>query len=490
MRVYSEVFDTGFKVRPGSAVARKHILFYNLFISFVLVVACIIFSESKAQDMDFPLRPADTSSPRTTLANLLDNITEGYRIVEEAIAEHEANPGLFKSDSVLEKEARAMSYLQRAVGSLDLSQIPRATREFVSIETALQIKEVLDRLHLPPMNAIPDADTATSQGLTRWRVPQTSIDIVLIDDGPRQGEFLFSSETVAQSGAMYRTIADLPYVTTDTKGAYELFVSTPGRLLSPKWLTWVEDLPDWMHHFYYGKAIWQWIALVLTLLAAFLVPVLVSRWLRNYAIPENDFLRVLRRLAVPGSALAGLWFAEYILIWYINFSGQSLVFVLTSLLIPISLLGAYLGYLLVLLATEAIITSPRIDTESLDANLLRMIASLLGGGIAVGIIFYGANNLGVPVVPLIASLGVGGLAVALAARPTIENLIGGIILYVDRPVSVGDFCSFGERMGTVVMIGMRSTQLRALDRTIITVPGKSHPHCFFVDFGMGQAHLA
>ena len=79
-------------------------------------------------------------------------------------------------------------------------------------------------------------------------------------------------------------------------------------------------------------------------------------------------------------------------------------------------------------------------------------------------------ELGVPIVPLVASLGVGGIAVAVAARPTLENLIGGIILYTDRPERVGDFCSFGDNMGTVEQIGVRSTQIRALDRTVVTVP--------------------
>jgi len=62
------------------------------------------------------------------------------------------------------------------------------------------------------------------------------------------------------------------------------------------------------------------------------------------------------------------------------------------------------------------------------------------------------------------------LAVALAIRPTLENLIGGIVLYLDQPVRVGDFCSFGDKTGTVEAIGVRSTKLRALDRTLITVP--------------------
>jgi MscS family membrane protein len=71
---------------------------------------------------------------------------------------------------------------------------------------------------------------------------------------------------------------------------------------------------------------------------------------------------------------------------------------------------------------------------------------------------------------LLTGLGVGGLAVALAIRPTLENLIGGLILFMDRPVRVGDFCTFGAYTGTVENIGARSTQVRALDRTVISVP--------------------
>ena len=55
-------------------------------------------------------------------------------------------------------------------------------------------------------------------------------------------------------------------------------------------------------------------------------------------------------------------------------------------------------------------------------------------------------------------------------RPTLENLIGGILLYLDQPVRVGDFCTFGDKTGTVEKIGVRSTKVRATDRTLITVP--------------------
>ena len=71
---------------------------------------------------------------------------------------------------------------------------------------------------------------------------------------------------------------------------------------------------------------------------------------------------------------------------------------------------------------------------------------------------------------ILAGLGVGGLAVALAAQKTIENLFGGISVVSDRPVLVGEVCQFGGQIGTVEDIGLRSTRIRTADRTLVTVP--------------------
>ncbi len=71
---------------------------------------------------------------------------------------------------------------------------------------------------------------------------------------------------------------------------------------------------------------------------------------------------------------------------------------------------------------------------------------------------------------ILAGVGVGGLAVALAAQKTIENLFGGISIITDRPVLVGDVCQFGTQVGTVEDIGLRSTRIRTPDRTVVTIP--------------------
>lgn len=79
-------------------------------------------------------------------------------------------------------------------------------------------------------------------------------------------------------------------------------------------------------------------------------------------------------------------------------------------------------------------------------------------------------ELGYPVASLIAGLGIGGLALALAAQKTVENLFGAFSLGVDQPFAVGDFVKVEDFVGTVEKIGLRSTRIRTLDRTLITLP--------------------
>jgi MscS family membrane protein len=90
--------------------------------------------------------------------------------------------------------------------------------------------------------------------------------------------------------------------------------------------------------------------------------------------------------------------------------------------------------------------------------------------LAVGVVALLAE-LGYPVASLLAGLGIGGLAVALAAQKTLENLFGALALGADQPFREGDFVSAeGLLVGTVESIGLRSTRIRTLDRTLISIP--------------------
>jgi MscS family membrane protein len=89
--------------------------------------------------------------------------------------------------------------------------------------------------------------------------------------------------------------------------------------------------------------------------------------------------------------------------------------------------------------------------------------------VALGLISV-LNELGFQVASLLAGLGIGGIALALAAQKTVENLFGSIAIGVDQPFRVGDFVKVEDFVGTVETIGMRSTRFRTLDRTLVTIP--------------------
>jgi MscS family membrane protein len=103
-------------------------------------------------------------------------------------------------------------------------------------------------------------------------------------------------------------------------------------------------------------------------------------------------------------------------------------------------------------------------------TLISLFAGLMRIAVAVGAILLLADIMNLPYQGVLAGLGIGGLAVALAAQSTLQNFIAGITLYIDRPISVGDFCRFGDKLGTVEYIGFRSTRVRTLDRTMIIIP--------------------
>ncbi|MFD1961293.1 mechanosensitive ion channel family protein [Novosphingobium panipatense] len=85
---------------------------------------------------------------------------------------------------------------------------------------------------------------------------------------------------------------------------------------------------------------------------------------------------------------------------------------------------------------------------------------------AIGIL----DTFGIDVTTGIAALGIGGIALALGAQKTVENLVGSVTVIADRPAQVGDFVRVGDVVGTVEDVGIRSTRIRTNDRTIVTIP--------------------
>jgi MscS family membrane protein len=98
--------------------------------------------------------------------------------------------------------------------------------------------------------------------------------------------------------------------------------------------------------------------------------------------------------------------------------------------------------------------------------------SLFVLSVVVGLIII-ADSLGAKIGALLTSLGIGGLAFALAAQDTIANLFGSLVVVMDQPFKVGDLVKVGANTGTVEDIGLRSTKIRLLDRSLVAIPNKS-----------------
>lgn len=110
-------------------------------------------------------------------------------------------------------------------------------------------------------------------------------------------------------------------------------------------------------------------------------------------------------------------------------------------------------------------------TEStLDDHLLPFIRKGLRTFVVIMMLLMTAQTLGYPISGMLASLGIGGLAVALAAKDSLSNIFGSLMIILDRPFQIGDWIKAGEMEGTVEEIGFRSTRIRTFAKTLITVP--------------------
>lgn len=97
----------------------------------------------------------------------------------------------------------------------------------------------------------------------------------------------------------------------------------------------------------------------------------------------------------------------------------------------------------------------------------RRVVDVIVALIGLMIVLY---HFGVNPAAVLGGLGVGGIAVALAAQKTLENMIGGVSLIMDEALRVGDFFKVGDTIGTIEAVGLRSTRVRTLDRSVVNIP--------------------
>jgi MscS family membrane protein len=407
-----------------------------------------------------PLEPMDTSSPRATLTGFLAQLDEIWASLQ---ASDWDSPRRELSKQIFAGAARALR-------TLDLSEVAPSARTEVGYDAGTFLYETLSRIELPPVGQMPDAGHyAGQEGPVAWTIPHTEITIARIDDGPRKGEFLFSSATVQRAQEFFQKTQLLPYRRdVPMENTHQI------RQLMPGWwlpMSSIDSLPAWTKLVVLNQALWKWLAFFVLLLVTIALVVAAYRLTRR-GEGETPVADYVRRLVLPVFIILLTPVLTYLITEQINIIGtvaEVMLLIFRGIEYLLTTWVAWLGFLLL---AELIILSPRIEDASLHAQLLRLSARIAGIVLGLVVLFYGANQIGLPVVGVLAGVGVSGLAIALAAQDSLKNLLGSLMIFMDQPYTPGQRIVVQGHDGFVEQIGLRSTKIRMLDGALTSIPNE------------------
>ncbi|MFT4624036.1 MAG: MscS family membrane protein [Myxococcota bacterium] len=408
-----------------------------------VVFAVALLAVQVAAASGGPLAPLKTDHPRDTMASFMAKMNE-YR------ASHAKGDG--NADTLLGDAARCF----------DVSSLPVLQQREVSREAAIFLKETIDRVILINLSFIPEATTESGAPVERWRLKDTEIVIHVVKSGDREGEFLFTPDTTARADDFYDKVRQLPYL----KG------SGMGAGYKGPWLK--RNLPAWTHQTFISLAWWQWAALTLALFVGLLmrnVAIGLGKVFKRAALgTETEWDDVLvDALAAPAGFLAatGIWYASLRLLQLKDTADTILAF---SIKVLFYVALTFLAYRFATVVSD--FGKKRVQDTDLDINvqLINLMRQTVKIVAVVFCVLLAAQNMGIDVFSLIAGLGIGGLAVALAAKDSLANFFGSVMIMLDQPFRIGDWVVVKSSEGTVEEIGFRSTKIRTFYNSVINIP--------------------
>ncbi|MGD8335788.1 MAG: mechanosensitive ion channel family protein [Desulfobacterales bacterium] len=433
------------------------------------------------------LKPPNTSSPRTTLQSFIDNMNRAYEVLMKAHRKNLKTPGFFPSESVRQMATQAQEFFESGVECLNLSEVPKSLKKSTGYESAILLKEVFDRIDLPPFENIPDAAAIEAEEerekvaeLSRYRIPNTDIIIDQVEEGPREGEYLFTPGTVARLEEFYGKVKDFPYKLNApvSHDFFDFYTTNPGRLLPPKWSRW---LPAWSGTTYLDQTIWQWCALVVLPLVVLLVVRLLVRWWYQRTSELSSVKKTIGWLLVFLVTVVMVGLINYILDEHINITGSVLVFlentlqrVFVLLLIGLILWEFMKSQIQKNIEQEVLEQGSDGDEGGAGGSRSQTLLILLRKTLVVvmfAIVFLLLlTSMGINVGPLIAGAGVVGLAIGFGAQTLVKDILAGVFFLIDDAFRVGDYIETSGMRGTVEHISLRSLRLRSPRGPVHTIP--------------------
>lgn len=419
-----------------------------------MMALAVLFQPVSGAAQTSGLHPAlDTSTPYATYHAFL---TQMQRI-EALYNAYEAQPTWEKQWDI----GRAL--LRGGPQLLDLSQLPPATRAKHAAVALGYLADILNRL--------PDVPMIWPEGTAlpaHWTVPGTEIRLDRVTTGPRAGTYVFSADTVDRLAEFHAAIIGQPLLQSTTipnwRRAQERFA---GPLLTRLPLS---QMPEALQFTVLETPVWKLVLSLIVLVAMVMLASIWSRLLRRWRAGASSWKRRAADLTMPLVLCVLIALTAATVGLQINISGPIADAVTIIATLALYSAAAWAAWIACWLLAELIIASPIFPDSIYDANLLRLLARVGSLVASVTLVLIGANDVGVPALGLLAGVSVGGIALALAAQSTVENLFGGVSLFADRPFRVGDFIRFGTSQGTVERVGPRSSRIRGLDGTLTTVP--------------------
>lgn len=343
---------------------------------------------------------------------------------------------------------------------LDLSGYPSTVRDELGRRLARQLKTYLDRTELIDLKAIPMDPEETVYVWRRTRAGEVSLVEL------PSGEWVFSGTTLSSLDALVRSVRGRDVVEgVQTTVAPDTFAAA------------VRDrLPEGLQEQGLLLENWQWIALGLIALIGVLaergVRFVLAVWIRRLLGKRSDKLDPSLALKFERPVgIVAMGFVWSLTVPPLDLPTSALGVLLVAVRVVMVAGAIWAGYRLIdlvagYLASLAAETESRFD--DLLVPMIRRAAKIVL--IAFGVVFI-AQNLNVNVTSLLTGLGLGGLAVALAAKDTLENVFGSVTVLTDRPFQIGDWVVLdGDLEGTVIDVGFRSTRIRTFYDSVISVP--------------------
>jgi MscS family membrane protein len=349
--------------------------------------------------------------------------------------------------------------LTEAAKYLNFGALSHEQRVSEAPRTAEQLGQLLDRdpafdvaaLSRNPEGGHEDGLAANRERVASFKLGNQTAELQLERITRRSGlaVWLFSADSV-------KLIPKLAQVTSD----HPLEKYLPAPLVS---LTLLET------------PLWRWMALVLLGAALAIVARVFSRMGLKLAEaaalrfgPEASH-RVMETLWPPLLWLLCLALFRAGMEW-VGPAARLQLYLNRTLALAFFLGLAWLAARLIDLGLDRLRATMLLRHKSFSSSVLPLVSRLVKLSILLLTIAAVLSEWGYNATAILAGLGVGSIAIALAAQKTIENFFGGVSVISDRPVSVGDFCKIGNLMGTIEDIGLRSTRIRTLDRTQVSVP--------------------